>query len=129
MRTLTQNKDFQIDSAKTKIIKNKLKMRKISNYKAKLEKLRNSVNEKMKRWNNSNKTGSSNWLSVIPMREFNCFNFWINRNFRTPADCDIVTLFQISSLVALAERASMWSTPCRARRDDSLPCDMIKWEV
>ena len=75
MRTLTQNKDFQIDSAKTKIIKNKLKMRKISNYKAKLEKLRNSVNEKMKRWNNSNKTGSSNWLSVIPMREFNCFNF------------------------------------------------------
>ena len=49
MRTLTQNKDFQIDSAKTKIIKNKLKMRKISNYKAKLEKLRNSVNEKMKR--------------------------------------------------------------------------------
>ena len=75
MRTLTQNKDFQIDSAKTKIIKNKLKMRKISNYKAKLEKLRNSVNEKMKRWNNSNKTGSSNWLSVIPMREFSCFNF------------------------------------------------------
>ena len=75
MRTLTQNKDFQIDSAKTKIIKNKLKMRKISNYKAKLEKLRNSVNEKIKRWNNSNKTGSSNWLSVIPMREFNCFNF------------------------------------------------------
>ena len=75
MRTLTQNKDFQIDSAKTKIIKNKLKMRKISNYKAKLEKLRNSVNEKMKRWNNSNKTGSSNWLSVIPMREFNYFNF------------------------------------------------------
>ena len=75
MRTLTQNKDFQIDSAKTKIIKNKLKMRKISNYKAKLEKLRNSVNEKMKRWNNSNKTGSSNWLSVIPMREFNCFSF------------------------------------------------------
>ena len=75
MRTLTQNKDFQIDSAKTKIIKNKLKMRKISNYKAKLEKLRNSVNEKMKRWNNSNKTGSPNWLSVIPMREFNCFNF------------------------------------------------------
>ena len=75
MRTLTQNKDFQIDSAKTKIIKNKLKMRKISNYKAKLEKLRNSVNEKMKRWNNSDKTGSSNWLSVIPMREFNCFNF------------------------------------------------------
>ena len=75
MRTLTQNKDFQIDSAKTKIIKNKLKMRKISNYKAKLEKLRNSVNEKMKRWNNSNKTGSSNWLSVIPMREFNCSTF------------------------------------------------------
>ena len=30
------------------------------------------MNEKIKRCNNiSNKTGSSNWLSVIPMRKFN----------------------------------------------------------
>ena len=44
---ITQNKDFQIDSEKTKTIKNKLKRRKISNYKIKLEELRNSMNEKM----------------------------------------------------------------------------------
>ena len=68
---ITQNKDFQIDIQKTKTIKNELKRRKISNYKIKLEELRNSINKKMKRCNNiSNKTGSSNWLSVIPMREF-----------------------------------------------------------
>ena len=53
-------------------MKNELKRRKISNYKIKLEELRNSNNEKMKRCNDiSNETGSSNWLSVIPMREFN----------------------------------------------------------
>ena len=69
---LTQNKDFQIDIQKTKTIKNELKRRKISNYKIKLEELRNSINKKMKRCNDiSNETGSSNWLSVIPMREFN----------------------------------------------------------
>ena len=69
---IKQNKDFQIDSEKTKTIKNELKRRKISNYKNKLEELRNSMNEKMKRCNDiSNETGSSNWLSVIPMREFN----------------------------------------------------------
>ena len=78
---ITQNKDFQIDSEKTKTVKNELKTRKISNYKIKLEKLRNSMNKKMKRCNNiSNETGSSNWLSVIPMREFNCVlnkqQFW-----------------------------------------------------
>ena len=69
---ITQNKDFQIDSEKTKTIKNELKRRKISNYKIKLEELRNSMNEKMKRCNDiSNETESSNWLSVMPMREFN----------------------------------------------------------
>ena len=68
---ITQNKDFQIDIQKTKTIKNELKRRKISNYKIKLEELRNSMNEKMKRCNDiSNETGSSNWLSVIPMRKF-----------------------------------------------------------
>ena len=42
------------------------------NYENKLEGLRNSMNEKMKRYNDIlNETGSSNWLSVIPMREFN----------------------------------------------------------
>ena len=68
---IIQNKDFQIGSEKTKTIKNNLKTRKISNYKIKLEELRNLMNKKMKRCNNiSNETGSSNWLSVIPMREF-----------------------------------------------------------
>ena len=58
---LTQNKDFQIDSQKTKTIKNELKTRKISNYNIKLEELRNSMNDIMKRCNNiSNETGSSN---------------------------------------------------------------------
>ena len=65
-------KGFQIDSEKTKTIKNELKRRKISNYKIKLEELRNSMNEKMKLCNNiSSETGSSNWLSMIPMHEFN----------------------------------------------------------
>ena len=69
---IKQNKDFQTDCDKTKTIKNELKRRIISNYKNKLEELRNSKNEKMKRCNDiSNETGSSNWLSVIPMREFN----------------------------------------------------------
>ena len=58
---LTQNKDFQIDSQKMKTIKNELKTRKISNYNIKLEELRNSMNDIMKRCNNiSNETGSSN---------------------------------------------------------------------
>ena len=42
---VTQNKDFQIDSEKTKTIKNELKTRKLSNYKIKLEELRNSIKE------------------------------------------------------------------------------------
>ena len=46
---ITQNKYFQIDSEKTKTIKNELKTRKLSNYKIKLEELRNSMNEKRKR--------------------------------------------------------------------------------
>ena len=51
------DKDFQIESEKTKTIKNELKT-KISNYNIKLEELRNSMNEKMKRCNEiSNKTG------------------------------------------------------------------------
>ena len=69
---IKQNKDFQIDSEKTKTIKIESKGGKISNYKNKLQELRNSMNEKMKLCNDiSNETGSSNWLSVIPMREFN----------------------------------------------------------
>ena len=51
------DKDFQIESEQTKTIKNELKT-KISNYNIKLEELRNSLNEKMKRCNEiSNKTG------------------------------------------------------------------------
>ena len=42
---ITQNKDFQMDSEKTKTIKNELKTRKLSNYKIKLEELRNSIKE------------------------------------------------------------------------------------
>ena len=69
---VTQNKNFQVDSEKTKTIKNDFKRRKFPNYKIKLGELRNSMNEKMKGCNDiSNETGSSNWLSMIPMREFN----------------------------------------------------------
>ena len=68
---LTQNKDFQVNSEKTKTIKNEFKARKISNYMITLEGLRNSMNEKMKPNNIPNKTVLSNWLSVIPMCEFN----------------------------------------------------------
>ena len=68
---IKQNKDFQIDIEKTKTIKNELKTRKLLNYKIKLEELRDSINEKMKRIDISNETGSSNWLSMIPMRKFN----------------------------------------------------------
>ena len=39
---LTQNKDFQVNSEKTKTIKNEFKTRKISNYMITLEGLRNS---------------------------------------------------------------------------------------
>ena len=68
---VTQNKGFQIDSEKT-IKHEKKKMRIISNYKIKLEKLRNPMNEKMNCCNNiSDETGSSKWLIVILMREFN----------------------------------------------------------
>ena len=58
---LTQNKDFQSDSEKMKAIKKELQTRKISNYKTKLEELRNPMNVKMKFCNDiSNKIGSSN---------------------------------------------------------------------
>ena len=77
---IKQTKDFQIDSEKTKTIKNELKTRKISNYKIKLEELRNFMNDKMKRDHISNEKGSSNWLSVMPMHEFkyvlNKQQFW-----------------------------------------------------
>ena len=46
---VTQNKDFRIDTEKKKPIKKELKKRKLSNYKTKLEELRNSMNEKTKR--------------------------------------------------------------------------------
>ena len=69
---ITQNKDFQSDSEKTKTIKNQVKTRKVSNYKIILEELRISINKKMKRFYAiSNEAGSSSWLSVISMREFN----------------------------------------------------------
>ena len=57
---ITQNKDFQIDNEKTKTIENELKRRKNSNDKIKLEELRNSMNEKIKRNDISNETGSLN---------------------------------------------------------------------
>ena len=76
---MTYNKDCQIDNEKTKTNKNEIKTRKISNYKIKLEVLRTSMNEKMKLCNNSsNETGSSNWLRVIPMREF---KYVLNKQF------------------------------------------------
>ena len=83
---ITQNKDFQIDNEKTKTIENELKRRKNSNDKIKLEELRNSMNEKIKRNGISNETGSLNWLRVIPMHEFNYVlnkqQFWYSIRLR-----------------------------------------------
>ena len=65
--------------------------------KIKLEKLRNSMNERIKLCNILNETGSSNWLSLIPMREFSYI--LINNNFGPPSGYDMVGLFQIYQLV------------------------------
>ena len=114
---ITQNKDFQIDSEKTKTIKNELKRKKISNYKIKLEELRNAMNEKVKRCNDiSNKTGSSNWISVIPMCEFNYVlnkqQFWDSIRLRYG--------WPIPGLPVSCSCGKGFSTPCHARREDSL---------
>ena len=59
---ITQNKDYLIDTEKTKTIKTELSTKKISNYKVKLGEVGNSIKEKIKRCNNiSNETRSSNW--------------------------------------------------------------------
>ena len=43
---ITQNKDYLIDTKKTRTIKNELSTKKISNYKVKLGEVGNSVKEK-----------------------------------------------------------------------------------
>ena len=96
--------------------------------KIKLEELRNSMNEKIKRCNNIlNETGSSNWLSLIPMHEFSYI--FINNNFRTPSSYDMVGIFQVYQLVACVKKVSVISTSSYVRRKDSLHCDTTKWEV
>ena len=96
--------------------------------KIKLEELRNSMNEKIKRCNNIlNETGSSNWLSLIPMHEFSYI--FINNNFRTPSSYDMVGVFQVYQLVACVKKVSVISTSSYVRRKDFLHCDTAKWEV
>ena len=84
------------------------------------------MNKKMKHCNNiSNETRSSNWLSVIPMRQF---NYVLNKQ----QFCNFIRLrygWPIPSLMVLVVRmvkALMFSKPCYARREDSLPCDTTK---
>ena len=120
---ITQNTDFQIDSEKTKTIKNESKRRKISNYKIKLEELMNSMNEKMKRNDISNETGSSNWLSVVPMREFNYVlrkqQFWDSIRIRYG--------WPVPGLPVVARvEVLMLTTPSHVRREDSLQCDTTR---
>ena len=120
---ITQNTDFQIDSEKTKTIKNESKRRKISNYKIKLEELMNSMNEKMKRNDISNETGSSNWLSVVPMREFNYVlrkqQFWDSIRIRYG--------WPVPGLPVVARvEVLMLTTPSHVRREDSLHCDTTR---
>ena len=83
------------------------------------------MNEKTKRSNDiSNETESSNWLSVIPMREF---NYLLNKQqFGTPSDYDMVGPIPNFPLVATVEKASMFNSPCHARRENSLLCDTTK---
>ena len=80
----------------------------------------NSMNKKMKRYNISNKTESSNWLMVIPM----CiFNYVLNKQVWEllygwpipvlPAGCSCEESFNVQH-------------PCHLRREDSLPCDTMK---
>ena len=58
----------------TRELYEKVKTRKNSNYKIKVEELRNSMNEKLKCCGNiSNETGSSNWLTIIIMCKFNTY--------------------------------------------------------
>ena len=120
---ITQNTDFQIDSEKTKTIKNESKRRKISNYKIKLEELMNSMNEKMKRNDISNETGSSNWPSVVPMREFNYVlrkqQFWDSIRIRYG--------WPVPGLPVVARvEVLMFTTPSHVRREDSLHCDTTR---
>ena len=58
------------------------------------------------------------------MREF---NYLLNKQqFGTPSDYDMVDPIPNLPLVATVENASMFSAPCRARREDSLLCDTTK---
>ena len=120
---ITQNTDFPIDSEKTKTIKNESKRRKISNYKIKLEELMNSMNEKMKRNDISNETGSSNWLSVVPIREFNYVlrkqQFWDSIRIRYG--------WPVPGLPVVARvEVLMFTTPSHVRREDLLHCDTTR---
>ena len=84
------------------------------------------MNVKMKCCNDiSNKTESSNFLSVIPMREF---SYVLNKKQFLDSIRFIIMigLFQVYQLFARVELASMFSMPCHARREDLLPCDTTK---
>ena len=68
-----QNEESQINYKNANNIKRRLKAAKISSYETKLDSLRFSVKQKKNNRRNeiSNKIGSSNWVSVITMKEYN----------------------------------------------------------
>ena len=83
----------------------------------------NSMNEKMKRNDISNETGSSNWLSVVPMREFNYVlrkqQFWDSIRIRYG--------WPVPGLPVVARvEVLMFTTPSHVRREDSLHCDTTR---
>ena len=55
------------------------------------------------------------------------FNYLLNKQqFGTPSDYDMVDPIPNLTLVATVEKASKFSSPCHARREDSLLCDTRK---
>ena len=69
---ILQNKHFQINKEEIKKTKNNLKTAKQITYQKKLQELSSNMNEQFKRnIEIIRETGSSNWLSVVPVKEYN----------------------------------------------------------
>ena len=84
---ILQNKQFQINNEEIKKTKKKIKTDKQTNYQNKLEELASNMNEQCKRnIEIIRETGSSNWLSVVPIKEYtytlNKQQFWDSLRLR-----------------------------------------------
>ena len=84
------------------------------------------MNKKMKRNAISNETGSSNYLSLIPMSEF---NYVLNKQF-----LDSIRLQYGWPILGLPVSCSCGegfnvSTSCHVRREDSFHCDTTKSKI